>query len=106
MTQNEIDAANSVVLNELNSQGQPIFEWPFTFALARAYLDQLERHAGLSVSRVDQVRGALADAEGRSGSAQNRALRELADALDADAAQSMDGDKVRKLQEAIRGLAG
>ena len=34
-TQNEIDAANSVVLTQLNSQGQPIFEWPATFALGK-----------------------------------------------------------------------
>ena len=46
LTQNEIDAAKSVVLRQLNSQGQPIFEWPATFALARAYLDQLERRHG------------------------------------------------------------
>ena len=61
LSQNEIDAAKSVVLTELNSQGQPIFEWPHTFALARAYVDQLERSRGLPASRVAAVRAALSE---------------------------------------------
>jgi hypothetical protein len=67
LTQNEIDAANSVVLTELNSQGQPIFEWPATFALARAYLDQLERWGGLSSRRIASARGDLDAAEEAMG---------------------------------------
>ncbi len=106
ISQNEIDAANSVVLSELNSQGQPIFEWPNTFALARAYVDQLERSGGLPTVRVAAVREALTGAEAASGSARRAALGTLADALNSDASRSADADKVRKLVDAVRGLAG
>ncbi|MDT8342026.1 MAG: hypothetical protein RQ751_10985 [Longimicrobiales bacterium] len=105
LTQNEIDAANTVVLEALNSQGQPRYVWPPSFALARAYLDQLERHAGLSAARVSGIRDALADAEARSGAERARALRTLAEGLDGDAGRSLDAPRVRKLQEALRRLA-
>ena len=47
ISKNEIDAAKSVVLREFNAQNQPKFTWPASFALARAYVDQLERSNGL-----------------------------------------------------------
>lgn len=106
LTRNEIDAAKSVVLEQLNSQGQPQFEWPNTFALARAYVDQLERSRGLSAARVAEIRQALDAAESRSGGGRREILEELADDLDMDAGRSLAGDKVRMLQEAVRGLAG
>ena len=105
MTQNEIDAANSVELTHLNSQGQPIFEWPATFALARAYLDQLERHRGLSEARIESAREALGSAEGMMGSARTSALRSLADALGSDARGALDSARVEKLADAVRDLA-
>ncbi|MEM6288588.1 MAG: hypothetical protein AAF845_15735, partial [Bacteroidota bacterium] len=43
LTANEIAAANTVRLTYLNAQGQPRYEWPPSFALAQAYLDQAER---------------------------------------------------------------
>ena len=57
LTQNEIDAANTVRFDYLNAQGQPYITWPPSFALARAYLDQLERDSGLSGYRIEEVRG-------------------------------------------------
>ena len=101
LTQNEIDAANSVRLDQLNSQGQPIFEWPLTFALARAYLDQLERGQSLSPERITSVRVALDDAESYSAGA----LSTIAAALNREADASNDPSKVRKLVDALRGLA-
>ncbi|MGY8799382.1 MAG: LVIVD repeat-containing protein [Longimicrobiales bacterium] len=106
ISQNEIDAANSVVLDELNSQGQPILEWPFTFALARAYVDQLERSRAVSQGWVTDVRNALSGAEGASDSVQADALRGLASQIEDAAGQSRDADKMRMLADAIRGLAG
>ncbi len=105
MTRNEIDAANAVQLTHLNSQGQPIFEWPATFSLARAYLDQLERHRGLDAARIASARGELDAAEGMMGSGRASALRSLADALDGDAGRALDSAKVEKLAEAVRELA-
>ncbi len=105
MTQNEIDAANSVELTHLNSQGQPIFEWPATFPLARAYLDQLERHRGLAEARIASARDELAAAEAMMGSARASALRSLADALASDAGSALDSAKVGRLADAVRDLA-
>ncbi|MDH5590899.1 MAG: hypothetical protein OEZ37_12695, partial [Gemmatimonadota bacterium] len=105
LSQNEIDAAKSVRLNHLNSQGQPHFEWPHTFALARAYLDQLERSGAMAAARVTAVREALAAAEGTSRTARRGSLTTLADELDGEAARSLDAAKVRMLAEAVRGLA-
>ena len=105
LTQNEIDAANSVVLTQLNSQGQPIFEWPATFALARAYLDQLERWHGMTAPQIASARAALAAAEGASGSARRDGLRSLAATLDGQSAGASDSAKVAKLIDAVQRLA-
>ena len=105
LTQNEIDAANSVELTHLNSQGQPVYEWPATFALARAYLDQLERWHGMDAPRVAAARSALDSAEGGSGTARRDTLRSLANALSAHAAEAADSDKVAKLADAVQRLA-
>ncbi len=90
---------------QLNSQGQPQFVWPHTFSLARAYVDQLERHRGLSAGRIASIREALDDAEGRSGRGRSSVLGSLASELDRDAQRSLDAAKVRTLADAVRGLA-
>ena len=105
LTQNEIDAANSVQLRQLNSQGQPIFEWPATFALARAYLDQLERWHGMTAPQIASARAALAAAENASGSARRDALQSLASTLGGQAADATDAAKVGKLVDAVQSLA-
>jgi hypothetical protein len=105
LSQNEIDAAKSVRLDYLNTQGQPKFVWPATFSLARAYVDQLERSGGLSGSRLSAVRQSLASAEQASGSARGSTLSTLASQLDSDANGSSDAMKVRKLASTVRDLA-
>jgi hypothetical protein len=105
MTRNEIDAAKSVRLDYLNVQGQPRFEWPATFALARAYLDQLDRDGGLGAARIAAARGALAAAERAGGGERSRALAALAAELRQDAASAPDAEKVRKLADAVERLA-
>ncbi len=104
ISQNEIDAAKSVRLDYLNAQAQPHFEWPATFALAGAYLDQLQRSGGLSSSRIESTRRGLAAAENASGVARRQALNTLAGELSSEAGGSSDGDKVRMLSETIREL--
>ena len=103
VTQNEIDAAKTVHLDYLNTQGQPQFVWPASFALARAYVDQLQRSNGLR--GISGVRRTLASAEGASQSARSSALTQLASRLDRDAAGSSDGARVRLLAGAVRALA-
>jgi hypothetical protein len=111
LSQNEIDAANSVHLEYLNSQGQPDFKWPYTFALAGAYVDQLDRSRSMAPVRIAEVRGVLEAVEGLSygelGSpGSRRALMSLAGELEGEAQRSGDAAKVGKLVEAVRGLAG
>ncbi|MGC1129469.1 MAG: hypothetical protein WA875_07910, partial [Candidatus Acidiferrales bacterium] len=43
LTQNEIDAAKTVRVAELNVQNQQKIEWPAQLVVAKAYVDQLER---------------------------------------------------------------
>ena len=105
LTQNEIDAAKTVVFEYQNVQGQQKYEWPASHALARAYLDQLERSKGLSGSQLMSARTALANAEKASGPAQAEALNGLAKTLDGAAAGSKDGGKVKKAADAVRALA-
>jgi hypothetical protein len=105
LTQNEIDAAKTVHLDHLNTQGQPRYVWPASFALARAYLDQLERSAGLSSGRIASTRAELASAEAASGAARSTVLTSLAGDLSRAAGGSGDAAKVRMLAEAVRGLA-
>ena len=74
LTQNELDAAKLVMLDELNVQSQPKYTWPAAFVVARAYLDQLERSKALAADRLESTRKALADAEAATGPARTKAL--------------------------------
>ena len=105
ISQNEIDAAKSVRFEYLNTQGQPKLVWPPTFALARAYVDQLERSNGLPSARIAAVRQALSGAESASGAARQGALTQLASQLDGEAGAAKDASKVRTLAAAVRDLA-
>jgi hypothetical protein len=105
LTQNELDAANSVTVDYFNAQGQPRFVWPATFSLARAYADQLERSNGLSTDRIAEVRQQLSDAESATDSARREALDALATQLEGEVDRSSDAVKVRMLSDAVRALA-
>jgi hypothetical protein len=105
ISQNEIDAARTVHFDYYNTQGQQKLVWPPSFALARAYVDQLERSNGLASARISSVRKQLTSAEGRSASGRKTVLSALARRLDADATHSSDTSKVRALAAAVRNLA-
>jgi hypothetical protein len=105
ISQNEIDAANTVRFDFLNAQEQRKFYWPATFALSRAYLDQLARDNGLATDRIATVRTELAAAERMSGQQRRSALTQLASRLNADAAAARNAAKVRKLATSIAELA-
>ena len=105
ISQNELDAAKSVHMDFLNVQDQPKFVWPPTFALARAYVDQLERSKGLSAARISDVRSQLSAAEKLSGDQRRSALSQIAAALNSDAAGSSDAKKVKLLAGAVSDLA-
>jgi hypothetical protein len=106
VSQNEIDAAKTVRMDYFNAQGQPKFVWPPSFALARSYVDQLERNKCLSATRIASVRAGLVGAERAAGAQRREALLGLATAVDGDASGSCDSPRVGKLSAAIRSLAG
>ena len=104
LSQNEIDAAKTVHLDYFNAQGQPKFVWPPSFALARAYLDQLERSRCLSANRIAAVRQGLVAAERASGAERRDALTQIAAQLEGDARGSCDAPRVGKLAGTVRDL--
>jgi hypothetical protein len=104
VSQNEIDAAKTVQWDYLNTQGQPKIVWPPSFALAKAYVDQLERGKCLSPARVAAVRGDIASAEKATGPARHDALTKLASQLQGEQA-SCDQPKLQKLSQALTNLS-
>jgi hypothetical protein len=63
LTQNEIDAANTVRVSELNVQNQQKIEWPSQLVVAKAYLDQLSRSGALPAKQITDLRKAIQGAE-------------------------------------------
>ena len=104
LTQNEIDAANTVRFAFLNPQGQPKIVWPASFALARAYVDQLERSGGVSGSKVKAYRAALAEAETKRGAERQAALKALGSTV-RKSVGGKDAGRVTKLADAVEALA-
>jgi len=105
LTENEIAAARTVELDYLNAQGQPRFVWPASFALARAYLDQLQRDGGLDATVIRDVRQALANAEVGPSVQREVELHSMSERLNALAARAADPDRVRALAGTLRELA-
>ena len=95
ISQNEIDAAKTIKYEYLNTQGQPKFGWPATPALAKAYLDQLERTKGLSSSQISAARKAI-------DSGDKQAMSKVAGEL---SGTGTDASKVTKLADTLKELA-
>ena len=105
LSQNEIDAAKSVKFDYLNVQGQPKITWPATFALSRAYLDQLERDGGQDAAKIASARKGLDAAQKLTGAARASALEKLATQLHTDAASAKDAPKAHTLATSVGNLA-
>ena len=106
LSANEIAAAKTVKMTHWNTQNQQKIVWPPSFALARAFVDQLERSKGLGADVIASTRTALTAAERRSGAQRKTALTALAAKMDAAAGSSSDQAKVRMLRAALTDLAG
>ena len=115
LTQNEIDAAGLIRMDEFNAQLQPKIEWPTDVVVARAYLDQLMRSNSIRADRAVAVSTAL-DRVGNATQSTDITtaatdLREVAGALEADSreplpsGQDSDRLRMRSLAESIRNLA-
>jgi hypothetical protein len=105
ITANELAAAKSVKMAYWNTQDQQKLVWAPSFALARAYLDQLARSNGLATETIASARTALDAAERRSGAQRKTALTELASRLTGATASAHDAAKVRLLSTAVTDLA-
>jgi hypothetical protein len=105
LSQNEIDAAKLVMMEEYNPQMQPRIVWPAAFPVIRSYLDQLVRNGGLPAVRTTAIANAVDAAERATGTARRDQLNRLATELDADAANAADAERVRALAAAVRDLA-
>ena len=104
ITENELAAAKTVRMPFWNTQDQQKLVWVPSFALARAYLDQLARSNGLATETIASARAALDTAERRSGAQRRAALAELDTRLTGAADSARDRAKVRLLSAAIKDL--
>jgi hypothetical protein len=90
LTQNEIDAAKTVRVAELNVQNQQKMEWPARLVVARAYLDQLTRSLALPAEQIAELQKAMQNAETSHMNKRTLVkLKSLADAVE----QSVAGAK-------------
>jgi hypothetical protein len=105
LTQNELDAAKTVRFTHYNAQEQRKFFWPPSFALAKSYIDQLERSSGLPAARIQAAREAIEAAERAGGQRRRTALTQLAAQLSGEVAGSSDQPKMKLLVSALNELA-
>ncbi|MCC6931008.1 MAG: hypothetical protein IT359_18600 [Gemmatimonadaceae bacterium] len=105
LTQNELDAARLVMLGDFNPQMQPRFTWPPSYAVSRAYLDQLKRDNGMSADKIAESSRVLSRAETARPAARRTALNALAATLEYESALANNGPKVQALAESVRKLA-
>ena len=92
LTQNEIDAAKTVRVSELNVQNQQKFEFPRKLVVAKAYVDQLERSQALPADRIASLREAIQKAESSKSLGK---LKKLASPLEKDARTKSGADQMR-----------
>jgi LVIVD repeat-containing protein len=105
ITQNEIDAAKTVHFDSYNTQDQQKIVWPPSFALAKAYLDQLERSKGLDATKIKSARDVISGAEHANTQQRRTALTQLAAQLNTDLVGSTDQPKLKLLTAAVNDLA-
>jgi hypothetical protein len=113
VSQNEIDAATQWRATEFNAQNQPLVRYEPTSAVARAYVDQLNRSKGISAERAKAVTDGLSKVdELRTGKERNAAatldgLTAVAAQVEADAKTKSGADarRLAALAETLKGRA-
>jgi hypothetical protein len=105
LTQNEIDAAKTVQVNELNVQNQQKIEWPAKLVVAKAYVDQLSRSQALPPDKIADLQKAIQSAESSHMSRSTLAnLKRMAPSLKQDAGTAKspaDSTRLRALAEIL-----
>jgi uncharacterized protein (DUF305 family) len=112
LTANEIEAASLVAPDIVNVQQQRRIEWPVKPAVARAYVDQLQRNDAIDSERVAALSAALSRADElvarESTDAETASeLASLAERLESDGRGASGRDQVRfaSLASTVRGIA-
>ena len=111
LSQNEIDAATVVRVEELNTQQQARIVWPASSVVALAYVDQLTRNRSMPAERARAVKTVLERLDGLRTGKENGGgtILDQADALaaqlesDAAAASGRDAVRLRSLAATIKG---
>jgi hypothetical protein len=113
LSQNEIDAASLIRVDELNTQQQTKVVWPASSVVARAYIDQLTRTKGMQPERARALKAALERADGLR-TAQDKSATAIVDQLetlanqvesDAAAASGRDASRLKTLAATIKARA-
>jgi hypothetical protein len=106
LTQNEIDAAKSVHVPDLNVQNQQKIEWPAQLVVAKAYLDQLSRSQALPANQIASLRKAIQGAETSHMNQKKLAkLQQMAPSLEKSAStanNSTDSARLHALAEILK----
>ncbi len=105
LTQNEIDAAKTVRVTELNVQNQQRIVWPNKLVVAKAYLDQLERSQALPADQITAMRNAIQTAETSRLTKGRAKLQSFARSLKANAStanSAVDGKRMQALAEILQ----
>ncbi|HWY74357.1 MAG TPA: hypothetical protein VN281_02005, partial [Verrucomicrobiae bacterium] len=106
LTQNEIDAAKSVHVPDLNVQNQQKIEWPSNLVVAKAYLDQLSRSQALPAKQIASLQKAIQSAESSHMNKNKVAkLQSMASSLEQSAATAktpVDAARLRALAEILK----
>src|SRR5262245_30145428 len=105
LTQNEIDAAKTVRVAELNVQNQQKIEWPRQLVVAKAYVDQLERSQALPADQIASLRQAIQSAESSHLNKKDLVkLADLASSLDkvTESKSAADSRRVKALAEILK----
>ena len=106
LTQNEIDAAKSVQVSELNVQNQQRLEWPAKLVVAKAYLDQLARSQALQPKQIADLSKAIQKAESSHLSQSKQAkLAQMAPSLETSATTAKtpaDAARLHALAEILK----
>ena len=109
LTQNEIDAAKSVQLSELNVQDQHKLEWPANLVVAKAYVDQLARSQALLGVQLSKLQKAIRSAEkSQMNASKVSKLKTMASTLEKSATTAKnpaDATRMRALADVLNRLS-
>ena len=93
LSQNEIDAAKTVRVSELNVQNQEKIVWTNQLIIAKAYVDQLERSQTLPSAKITELRTAIQKAE--TSKKDVKKLKKLSSSLEKTASTKSGTDSMR-----------